>query len=81
MFSRAILHELRRRDVMKLIGVGAQKPIAAMHLLSRDMKQYPRRRASEKSTGSFSHRQNAFFAQSEVLRIFQLSSTLPVSKV
>ena len=46
--AQARAHELGRRDVVELVGVDAQEPVAVPHVGARLMEHPARRRVSEK---------------------------------
>jgi hypothetical protein len=58
-FPHVILHEFWRWDVMKLIGIGPQKPIAVAHLLTRHVKQVATQARLGKIDGFFPKRDHA----------------------
>ena len=66
-FTHPILHELRRRYVVKLVRIDAHEPIAIAHLLSRDVKHVAAQPRLRKINRLFAHRHYAFVVAGEVL--------------
>ena len=55
---------------MKLIRIDTQKPIAVMHVLSRDVKHVTTKACLRKINWLFANRHNPFVAESKVLHDF-----------